>query len=550
MLRLSAIILALGATAFAAPRKTIVETAAEAGAFENLIAAAKFAGLAGTLQEKGPFTVFAPADSAFQRLPQRTLKALLSREGRPQLQRILKFHVVPGRLTASALLSMDRSTTVNGQPLRFQLKNGKLNVNGATVTTANIQCSNGVIHVIDRVLIPEERSLVELAVATKDLSTLVSLVKKANLVDALQGDGPFTILAPTNAAFKRLTAKDFDLAEVLKYHVIPGRATAAEAILLGEAKTLQGRPVQFRYADGQLKVNNANVVATDIFGRNGVVHLIDNVLLPPNAASQRRAAVPTLLETAIDRGVPLFNDGQIEACTAIYEIAAQAVIALGDDAVDSRDRAALQAALRSNSGAREKAWELRRVFDRILTRPVETSRKPAPKRAKSTFKPIMEAAQPVGFPEPGPVGEIVVKEYPRYRMARSKGGFAFGSLFNHIKKNNIDMTSPVEMTMDGNRQQDMAFLYASTELGKVGRQGNVDVVDVPARTVLSIGLRGPISPTKLKQAEQQLRDRLANEKGWLEAGKVRLMGYNSPMVPPERRFYELQIPVKRNGTIH
>ena len=166
----------------------------------------------------------------------------------------------------------------------------------------------------------------------------------------------------------------------------------------------------------------------------------------------------------------------------------------------------------------------------------------------STFKPLIEADLPAGFPAPGPVGEVVLKRYPNYRAARAPGGNSFWTLFNHIKKNKIAMTAPVEMTIaeegDDLKRQSMAFLYATPELGKAGRDGRVDVVDLPPRSVLSYGIRGPLTDEKKRQAKKAIEERLGREsKTWKRDGEWRLLGYNSPMVPATRRFWELQLPV-------
>jgi hypothetical protein len=144
----------------------------------------------------------------------------------------------------------------------------------------------------------------------------------------------------------------------------------------------------------------------------------------------------------------------------------------------------------------------------------------------------------------------VVKEYPVYRMAWAVGGRgAFWTLFQHIKRNDIAMTAPVEMTMevegDDMREVDMAFLYESTDLGDLGRQGAVEVRDRDAATVLSIGLNGPLTPAKTRAAREAVDARLADLPDWASSGEWRLLGYNSPMVPASKRFYEIQVRVDR-----
>lgn len=140
-----------------APMKTIVQIAAEAGTFNTLVAAVKAAGLAETLQGPGPFTVFAPTDAAFAKLPAGTVESLLG--DKPQLASILTFHVVSGKVMAGDILKGNGATpeTVNGQPLDIVVRDGKVYVNGAQVVTADIVATNGVIHVIDSVLLPSAK---------------------------------------------------------------------------------------------------------------------------------------------------------------------------------------------------------------------------------------------------------------------------------------------------------------------------------------------------------------------------------------------------------
>ena len=138
-----------------APMKNIMETAEDAGSFKTLVAAVNVAGLAETLRGPGPFTVFAPTDAAFAKLPAGTLESLL--ENTEQLAAILTYHVLAGKVTSGEIVQAKgaKPSTVNGQPLDIVLRNGKVYVNGAEVVTADIVASNGVIHVIDSVLLPK-----------------------------------------------------------------------------------------------------------------------------------------------------------------------------------------------------------------------------------------------------------------------------------------------------------------------------------------------------------------------------------------------------------
>jgi hypothetical protein len=165
------------------------------------------------------------------------------------------------------------------------------------------------------------------------------------------------------------------------------------------------------------------------------------------------------------------------------------------------------------------------------------------------FKPLVEASMPAGFPAHTPVGTVEIKEYPAYRKAQTSGGDAFWKLFTHIKSKEIAMTAPVEMTFkrDGapvGQEEAMAFLYSSVELGEAGKQGPVDVLDVPVTTVVSIGVRGQRNEKLVTRATERLRSWLAEHEGsYRQTGPVRIMGYNSPFVPQGRQFFEVQIPV-------
>jgi transforming growth factor-beta-induced protein len=153
---LSVLVAAWGPAAAAQPasQKDIVDTAVAAGSFKTLAAALQAAGLVDTLKGNGPFTVFAPTDAAFAKLPAGTIESLLKPENRAKLTAILTYHVVPGRILAPQLSEMSPASTVNGQPLTIQSEHGMVTVGGAHIAKSDIVCSNGVIYVIDSVLLP------------------------------------------------------------------------------------------------------------------------------------------------------------------------------------------------------------------------------------------------------------------------------------------------------------------------------------------------------------------------------------------------------------
>jgi uncharacterized surface protein with fasciclin (FAS1) repeats len=144
-----------GGTASAAASKDIVDTAVSAGSFNTLVAALKAAGLVDTLRGKGPFTVFAPTDEAFGKLPAGTVESLLKPENKGKLQSILTYHVVSGKVMAAQVVNLKSAKTVNGQAITISTGDG-VKVDGANVVRTDIECSNGVIHVIDSVILPKE----------------------------------------------------------------------------------------------------------------------------------------------------------------------------------------------------------------------------------------------------------------------------------------------------------------------------------------------------------------------------------------------------------
>jgi transforming growth factor-beta-induced protein len=283
--------------------KTIVDIAVEDGRFTTLVAAVQAAGLAETLSGEGPFTVFAPTDDAFAALPEGTLDSLLLPENKQQLTDILLYHVVPGKVMASDVASLDgkmADTALEGKQIAIEVDMESVYLNDNTkVILTDIEASNGVIHVIDSVLMPpsdeaamEKMDIVDTAVADGRFTTLVTAVQAADLVDTLKGDGPFTVFAPTDEAFAALPEGTLDtlllpenkqqLTDILLYHVIPGRVTAADVVGLTSATTVLGKDATIKVQDGKVLLNdNVEIIITDIETSNGVIHVIDTVLLPP-----------------------------------------------------------------------------------------------------------------------------------------------------------------------------------------------------------------------------------------------------------------------------
>ena len=285
--------------------QTIVEIAAEDGRFSTLVAAVQAAGLAETLSGEGPFTVFAPTDEAFAALPEGTLDNLLLPENKQQLTDILLYHVVPGKVMAADVAGMNgqmADTALEGQQISIQADMGSVSLNeNVSLIETDIEASNGVIHVIDSVLLPpsgetetgmETMDIVDTAVADGRFTTLVSAVQAAELVDTLKGEGPFTVFAPTDEAFAALPEGTLDtlllpenkqqLTDILLYHVVPGQVMAADVAGLTSATTALGQDATVTVEDGRVFLNdNVEIIVTDIETSNGVIHVIDTVLIPP-----------------------------------------------------------------------------------------------------------------------------------------------------------------------------------------------------------------------------------------------------------------------------
>lgn len=268
----------------------IVSVAAGAGKFNTLIAAAKAAGLVPVLTGNGPLTVFAPTDEAFAKLPDGTVEMLLKPENKDALAAVLTYHVVPGRMMAADVLKKDAVNTVNGQRATILMKNGKPMIDKAAIVATDIQASNGVVHVIDSVILPEQRDIIGVATEAGVFNTLAAALTEAELIETLQGKGPFTVLAPTDEAFAKLPKGTVEnllkpenretLKGILLYHVVPGRVFSDQVVTLTEAPTVAGRMAPIKTDAKGVTIGGARVVKADIETSNGVIHVIDTVMLP------------------------------------------------------------------------------------------------------------------------------------------------------------------------------------------------------------------------------------------------------------------------------
>ncbi len=282
-------------------KTNIVQVAQSLPDFSILVEAVVAAGLVDTLSSAGPFTVFAPSNAAFAALLGElgvSKEQLLANKA--LLTAVLTYHVLPGKVLAADIREGAQATTVQGQALTLSLNGGPgiTDAQGrkANIVTTDVMASNGVIHVIDKVILPQTKNIVEVASGNPNFSILVEAVVAANLQGALSGTGPFTVFAPTNAAFAdllsalhitkaQLLADKALLTKVLTYHVLAGKVLAKDVTDGLTPTTLQGESFTLKRAGSMLQIVDArsrttNIVATDVQTSNGVIHALDKVLLP------------------------------------------------------------------------------------------------------------------------------------------------------------------------------------------------------------------------------------------------------------------------------
>lgn len=298
-----------GIAAFVAQRKDL----------SLLVRALRGAGLADSLSGEGVYTVFAPSNEAFYAMPPAQLAYMLN--SKDVFKKVFDYHVLSADVKSADLEDGLKLETVEGSKVTFKITSKgnetTVKVNDATVTTADSSVSNGVVHIVDKVLLPNDLNFPTLpeVAAAANLTTLVKALTTAKLNSVLAVPGPFTLFAPSDAAWAALpNLKELlknnkgELAKILEYHVVPGEVMS-DKLKLGEnlnydghLKTLEGQDVIIRASlqakkknqEQSIHVNNAVVLKADVFAANGVVHVIDQVLLPPTAAPSPPAPAPPI----------------------------------------------------------------------------------------------------------------------------------------------------------------------------------------------------------------------------------------------------------------
>jgi uncharacterized surface protein with fasciclin (FAS1) repeats len=324
--------------------KSIVDIVVNSPRHETLETAVGAAGLVDALSAEGTFTLFAPTDDAFAALGQETIDALLA-DPTGDLAEILKYHVVGATALSGDLSDGDTFTTLEGSDITVTMNDDGVFINDAQVVFADYQAPNGVVHVIDAVITPPTNTVVDIIVNSEAHENLEAAVGAAGLVDALSGDGPFTVFAPTDDAFAALGQATIDalfadaegaLAEILQYHVVSGKIMEGELSDGQIATMLEGTDAFISLFDEKAYINQAMITVTDIEADNGVVHVIDAVITQPKSIVDIVVNSPRheTLETAVG-AAGLVDALSAEGTFTLFAPTDDAFAALGQETIDA-----------------------------------------------------------------------------------------------------------------------------------------------------------------------------------------------------------------------
>ena len=262
----------------------IIDIATTLPGFDTLAGLVTKGGLVDTLKSEGPFTVFAPTNDAFAKLPTAIVDTVVG--DATTLDTVLKYHVIAGKYNLDQLPE-GKIKTVAGVELTVTKADGVTYIDGNAVVVQNVQAKNGVIHVLGNVLVPPLGDIIDVATTLPGFDTLAGLVTQANLIDTLKSEGPFTVFAPTNDAFKALDAATLAkvqadpklLDTVLKYHVIAGKLTT-DQLKEGKIMTVAGVELTVTKKDGVTYIDGNPIVVQNVQASNGVIQVMGAVLVP------------------------------------------------------------------------------------------------------------------------------------------------------------------------------------------------------------------------------------------------------------------------------
>lgn len=297
-----------GGTTGGTQLQSIAAIAAANPSFSTLVSALQKAGLVDTFSGSGSFTVFAPTNAAFDAAAAALLGSgksgadLVSALDVASLTAVLTYHVVAGAKNAQAVLASSQLGMLDGNLAPVALRNGQPSIAGVAIAQTDIQASNGVIHVLSGVMLPPAvaanpnafKTIAAIAAGDPNFSTLVAALVKAGLVDVFNGTDRFTVFVPTNAAFdeaaKQLHLRDGmelvneldvrTLTAVLTFHVIAGEVKAAEVVTADQLHMFSGVAADVSLRGGKAYIDDAEVIATDIVAKNGILHVLGGVMLP------------------------------------------------------------------------------------------------------------------------------------------------------------------------------------------------------------------------------------------------------------------------------
>lgn len=365
--------------------ESALELLEEDPSLTTLAAAISAAGLADRLDSDTALTLLAPSNRAFEALGQSTLNDLLKPSNREKLRTILLNHVIAGKASASDVARMTIVTPLSGQVVKVTRSGSGLTLNDARVIRANITAESSIVHVIDRVLVPETRNVLEVLKADGRFTTLIQAVQSAGLESELSERASRTLFAPTDDAFSMLPDGALgsllrlenrkELTSVLASHLVADRINSSQLASSEEVTTFNDL-VFSRSANSalQLTVGGTAVSETDMNASNGLIHVISSVIDPEqNIGGEQETsdAVRQVLTHAINRGVHHFNRGNHAACAHIYETSAMSLLMTNPACLTQSHKNILQSGLarmQQSHNPTSQAWAMRMAFDKILTK--------------------------------------------------------------------------------------------------------------------------------------------------------------------------------------